>query len=97
MDCSAFGGFVAAHVSGKVWNDLDILTPINFLKGDANKIISRLVKYIRFVFGLPASSIKVEPVQPKAYSKRATLSFVVNELNFQISIDMVDTRIRRPV
>ena len=54
MDCSVFGGFVAAHVSGKVWNDLDVVTPDGFLKGDYYRIISRLVKYIRFVFGLHA-------------------------------------------
>lgn len=96
MDCSAFGGFVAAHVSGKVWKDIDILTPIDFLKGDCNKIIGRLVKYIRFVFGISARSIKVEPVQHKNYAKHATLSLVVNELKFQLSIDMVDARITSP-
>ena len=90
MDCSVFGGFVAAHVSGKVWNDIDILTPMQFLEGDNNIIISRLVKYIRFVFGLPAPSIKVEPVEPKAYGEHTTLSFVVNMLIFQIDIDMVE-------
>ena len=93
MECSAFGGFVAAHVSGKVWNDIDILTPIDFVEGDYTKIIERLVKYIRYVFGLSARSIKVEPIQPKNYAKHATLCFIVNEFKFQISIDMVEERI----
>ena len=96
MDCSAFGGFVAAHISGKVWDDVDILTPVDFLKGDCNTIIGRLVKYVRFVFGLSARSIMVEPVQPKNYAKHAILSFDVNELKFQISIDMVDTQLSSP-
>ena len=96
MECSVFGGFVAAHVSGKVWNDIDIMTPFGFLNGDCNKIIGRIVKHVRFVFGLSALSIKVEPVQPKNYAKHFTLTFVVNELKFQISIDMVEPRFMSP-
>lgn len=96
LDCSVFGGFVTSHISGKVWDDIDIMTATNMIQNksyDTIKIAEKLVKYMRYVFSLTAPCILVEPIQHKAYAETIKLCFVVEKISFQISIDLIDPQI----
>ena len=61
---SVFGGFVASHLSGKTWNDIDFQLP-----GDKNDMnyITRLIGFLRFAFGLSPMQITLEDTSKKFY------------------------------
>ena len=45
-----FGGFVTAHVSGKPWNDIDVMMPSDLPKDYEH--IFKIVAFLRLAFGL---------------------------------------------
>ena len=93
MNCCVFGGFVAAHISGKKWNDIDILVPDSAYSvyRDFNCIIKIIIKHIRFCFGLPATSINMKKMGvTKHYAKSISFNFTLDsDIKFDIDIDMV--------
>lgn len=91
FDCNVFGGFVASHVNGKTWNDIDIMTPMDMLKNDDITTISqRLVKYLRFVFALSSTCIQVKQLRQKVYAKTIQIDFTDDCFSFNIPIDIIE-------
>mgnify|MGYP007078069651 CR=1 FL=1 len=90
MGCDVFGGFVAAHLSGKEWRDIDVLMPANM---QVDETIARLARYMRFLFSMAPGDISIPTVMCKRYAKKVTLEIRARELEvFQIVIDLVDPR-----
>ena len=93
MNCSVFGGFVAAHISGKKWNDIDIMVPDGAYSvyRDFDLITKNIIKHVRFCFGLPATSIILKRMGvPKVYAKSISFHFTLDsDIKFEIDIDMV--------
>jgi hypothetical protein len=90
QECVVFGGFVAAHISGKVWRDIDILLPKSLSTADASRMGLRLVPFLRFLFGLTPLAIRIVNVQYNGYAQNYNLRFCIDaQLKFDISIDFV--------
>jgi hypothetical protein len=85
-DFVVFGGFVSAHVSGKPWNDIDLIMPDD---SAARFSVMKIVAFLRLSFGLKSMQIQMYESQAKRYARTFNLTIKDNNINNYIKIDIV--------
>jgi len=85
-DFVVFGGFVSAHVSGKPWNDIDLIMPLdNFAQDHVLKVVA----FLRLSFGIKPMQIQMNECQVKRYARTFSLTIQENGVVHSIKIDIV--------
>lgn len=85
---SVFGGFVAAHLSGKFWNDIDVIMPSDS-RGDFDHIMG-IVKFLRFSFGFKPTALQLHDVSSRQiYARGVMLHITDGNMKHKIKIDVV--------
>lgn len=83
---SVFGGFVAAHISGKPWNDIDVMMPSDAaIELDH---IFKVVMFLRFAFSFKATELFMTESANKKYAKEFTLCITDENVKHKIKIDV---------
>lgn len=85
-----FGGFVSAHISGKPWNDLDLMAPPPIL--DYSFYIYKCVDYLKIALGLMPMQIALHENSQKLkkhYAKSFRLNITKNDVTHTIKMDLV--------
>lgn len=83
---AVFGGFVAAHVSGKPWNDIDLMMPADNVSLDQ---VVKIVAFLRLSFGFKPMQIQMYEGQSKTYARTFNLTIKDKDLVHSIKIDIV--------
>lgn len=78
-----FGGFVAAHVSGKPWDDIDIMMPCE------HNHIMKIIAFLRLAFGFKPVDVQMKEGRVKAYAKSFTLTIYEGGCVHSIKFDIV--------
>ncbi len=81
-----FGGFVAAHVSGKPWNDIDVMMPSD--KNQGIEQILKIVPFLRLAFGFKGMALQLNETS-KNYAITFHLRIIDGDLKHDIKIDAV--------
>ena len=86
-DFVVFGGFVAAHVSGKPWNDIDVMVPTDSHKD----YIFKIVPFLRLAFGFKPMQLQLQEHEPqmKRYARAFHLSITEDGVRHTIKIDVI--------
>jgi hypothetical protein len=85
-DFVVFGGFVTAHVSGKPWNDIDLMMPADDRTQDH---VLKIVSFLRLSFGFTPMQIQMHECQAKRYARTFNLIIKENGVLHSIKIDIV--------
>jgi len=87
-----FGGFVSAHVSGKAWNDIDLLMPADHFAQDH---VLKIVAFLRLSFGFKAIQIQMYECQAKRYARTFSLTIKESDVVHSIKFDIVPKSIHK--
>ena len=85
-DFVVFGGFVSAHVSGKPWNDIDLIMPGDQL---AQEHVLKVVSFLRMAFGFKPMQIQMYECHTKKYARTFSLTIKENGVVHTIKFDIV--------
>ena len=92
-DFVVFGGFVSAHVSGKPWNDIDLMMPADNLAQDH---VLKVVAFLRLSFGFKPMQIQFERTnvnqyecQSNSYARAFSLTIKENGIMHSIKIEII--------
>lgn len=85
-DFVVFGGFVAAHVSGKPWNDIDFISPADTRAQDH---VLKVVSFLRLSFGFKPIQIQMYESHAKRYARTFNLTIKENGVVHSINFDIV--------
>lgn len=85
-DFVVFGGFVSAHVSGKPWNDIDLMMPADNLVQDH---VLKVVAFLRLAFGFKPMQIQMYECHAKRYARTFSLTIKENGVVHSIKFDIV--------
>ena len=83
-DFVVFGGFVSAHVSGKPWNDIDLM-----MSGDNLVHVLKVVSFLRLAFGFKPMQIQMYESHTKRYARTFNLTIKENGVMHTIKFDIV--------
>tara|TARA_B110000285_G_scaffold231224_1_gene299444 strand:- start:765 stop:1502 length:738 start_codon:yes stop_codon:yes gene_type:complete len=86
-DFVVFGGFVAAHVSGKPWKDIDLMLPTD--NAACFDQVLKIVPFLRLSFGFKPMQIQLYESHAKKYARTFNLTINDNTLRHYIKIDIV--------
>lgn len=93
LGCTIFGGFLAAHFSGKVWKDIDIMLPSQLSMHTVHVALARMLPDI---IDVHRSEVRTAIEQRGAYGTRmqVTLLDTHDEKDTSVSIDLVHPKPR---
>lgn len=86
-DFVVFGGFVAAHVSGKPWNDIDLMLPAD--NAACFDQVLKILAFLRLSFGFKPMQIKMYESQARRYARTFNLTIKDKDIVHSIKIDIV--------
>ena len=84
---SVFGGFVAAHISGKSWNDIDLISPSD--SPAEFERIAKITQFLRFAFGFQPTQLSFQEISDKHYARKYMLKITDDDITHTIKIDVV--------
>jgi hypothetical protein len=76
-----FGGFVASHISGKPWDDIDVMT-------DPNHVM-KVISFLRLAFGFKPMDVQMQEGESKRYSKGYIFKIHDGDFTHTIKMDIV--------
>lgn len=91
LGCSIFGGFLAAHFSGKVWTDIDIMLPSQLTMHTVHIALARMLPDI---IDVPRREMRTTIEHKTSYGTRVKIVILGTreEDDTAISIDLVQPR-----
>ena len=84
---TVFGGFVTAHVSGKPWNDIDVMMPSDSRENLEH--ILRIIAFLRLAFGFKPMEVQLHEKCTKYGTSAWHLSIIDGNFIHYINIDVV--------
>jgi hypothetical protein len=82
-----FGGFVAAHISGKSWNDIDFISPTD--SPAEFERIAKITQFLRFAFGFQPTKLSFQEISDKHYARKYMLKITDDDITHTIKIDVI--------
>lgn len=87
-----FGGFVTAHISGKEWNDIDIMLNNADIHVLPNFMKNNFVKYLQLIYNFNSNAIKITEIPTNRNSMYANGKYLLciheENMKYQIKIDV---------
>jgi len=86
-DFTVFGGFVAAHLSGKPWNDIDIMMPRD--EHSCYDHVLKIIAFLKLSFGFKPIQLQLHEGEVRRYARVYELRITENDIVHAIKIDVV--------
>ena len=83
-----FGGFVTAHISGKEWNDLDIMLCYDDLKTTIESFMEEIIAFLQLIYGFNEINLTTLPTNRNTPYGHGKYQICIDEENMKYQIKM---------